>query len=138
MALTYATHRQLLEPLEVAQNMASMNFISSNPCFSPLCFCRNVDALKEIHGLLIVHGLTGGLLCDTKFVSLYGSFAQVGHARLVFDRMENQDFYSWKVTMRCYFLNDLHSEVIRFYARIRIYVRQVRPCCIFSRLEGML
>ncbi|KAB1208072.1 hypothetical protein CJ030_MR7G003004 [Morella rubra] len=142
--LTYATHQQLLEPPEVAQTMASMNFISSNPCFSLLSFCRNVDALKEIHGLLIVHGLTCELLCDTKLVSLYGSFAQVGLARLVFDRMESQDFYSWKVMMRWYFLNDLHSEVIRFYARMRVFVRQcddvvfsivLKACCELREID---
>jgi pentatricopeptide repeat protein len=138
--LTYATHQQPLESPELApaQTIASLHSISSNPGFTLLGFCRNTDALKIIHGLLIVNGLTGELLYDTKLVSLYGSFGQVEHARLVFDRIENPDFYSWKVMLRWYFLNDLYSEIIRFYTCMRICVREcdnivfsivLKACC---------
>ncbi|KAE8023175.1 hypothetical protein FH972_008910 [Carpinus fangiana] len=138
--LTYATRQQPLESQELAlaQTIASMESISSNPCFFLLGFCRNIDSLKIIHGSLIVSGLTGELLCDTKLVSMYGSFGRVEHARLVFDRIENPDFYSWKVMIRWYYLNDLYSEVIRFYTRKRICVREcdngvfsfvLKACC---------
>jgi pentatricopeptide repeat protein len=115
-----------------------MHSITSNPCFYLLGICRNIDSLKKIHGLLIVHGFTGELLCDTKLVSLYGSFGYVGNARLVFDKMESPDFYSWKVMIRWYFLNDLYSEIIRFYTCLRKCVREfdnvvfsivLKACC---------
>ena len=138
--LTYATHQQPLESQELALalTIASMDSISSNPCFSLLGFCRNIDSLKIIHGLLIVNGLTGELLYDTKLVSMYGSFGRVEHARLVFDRIENPDFYSWKVMIRWYYLNNLYSEVIRFYGCKGICVREcdnfvfstvLKACC---------
>lgn len=88
--------------------------------------------------MLIVNGLTGELLYDTKLVSLYGSFGHVEHARLVFDRIENPDFYAWKVMIRWYYLNDLYSEIIRFYTRKRICGREcdngvfsivLKACC---------
>ncbi|KAF5449557.1 hypothetical protein F2P56_029989 [Juglans regia] len=143
-SLAYATQQQPLEPPELAHTIASMSSISSNPCFSLLGFCRNFDSLKKTHGLLIVHGLTGELQCDTKLVSLYASFARVWHARLVFDRIEKPDFLSWKVMIRWYFLNDLHSEIIRFYSRMRICVREcdnvvfsivLKACCELRNLD---
>ncbi|KAG6654198.1 pentatricopeptide repeat-containing protein At2g03380, mitochondrial isoform X1 [Carya illinoinensis] len=142
--LAYATQQQPLEPPELAHTIASMSSIFSNPCFSLLGFCRKLDSLKKAHGLLIVHGLTGELQCDTKLVSLYASFAHVGHARLVFDRIEKPDFLSWKVMIRWYFLNDLHLEIIRFYSRMRICVSEcdnvvfsivLKACCELRNLD---
>ncbi|KAJ7953876.1 Pentatricopeptide repeat-containing protein [Quillaja saponaria] len=118
-SLTYATYQQ--QTME-ATTIASMQSISSNPCFSLLRFCRNMDSLKRIHGLLVVHGMTGDLLCDTKLISLYGSFGFVDSARLVFDRMIDPDFYSWKVMLRWYFLNDFYSDIICFYTQMRMFV----------------
>lgn len=102
------------------QALDSVNSISSNPCFALLGFCRNIDSLKKVHAFVIVNGLKGDLLCDTKLVSLYGSFGHVGYARLVFDRIPDPDFYSWKVMIRWYFLNDMYTEIIRFYAHMSV------------------
>ncbi|KAE8716110.1 Pentatricopeptide repeat-containing protein [Hibiscus syriacus] len=99
--------------------------ISSNPSFALLGFCKNIDYLKKVHALFFVSGIKGDLLCDTKLVSLYGTFGHVGCARLVFDRISEPDFYSWKVMIRWYFLNDLYTEIIGFYARMRM---SVGPC----------
>ncbi|KAE8666045.1 T-box transcription factor TBX5, putative isoform 1 [Hibiscus syriacus] len=95
--------------------------ISSNPSFSLLGFCKNIDYLKKVHALFFVSGIKGDLLCDTKLVSLYGTFGHVGVARLVFDRIPEPDFYSWKVMIRwaCYELQDIdegrkvHCEIIK-------------------------
>ncbi|OMO71909.1 hypothetical protein COLO4_27937 [Corchorus olitorius] len=108
--------------LQMYHSLASMHSISSNPCFALLGFCKNIDSLKKMHAVFIVNGLRGDLLCDTKLVSLYGSFGHIGYARLMFDGIPDPDFYSWKVMIRWYFLNDLYTEIIRFYARMRISV----------------
>ncbi|XWS34159.1 hypothetical protein CRYUN_Cryun21dG0016200 [Craigia yunnanensis] len=100
--------------------LASVHLISSNPCFALLGFCKNIDSLKKVHALFIINGLKGDLLCDTKLVSLYGSFGHVGYARSMFDRIPDPDFYSWKVMIRWYFLNDLYKEIIGFYARMSV------------------
>ncbi|XVF85859.1 hypothetical protein PTKIN_Ptkin17bG0151700 [Pterospermum kingtungense] len=100
--------------------LASVHSIYSNPCFAILGLCRNIDSLKKVHALFIVNGLNGDLLCDTKLVSLYGSFGHVGYARLLFDRIPDPDFYSWKVMIRWYFLNDMYRDIIRFYARMSV------------------
>ncbi|GKU99639.1 hypothetical protein SLEP1_g12454 [Rubroshorea leprosula] len=104
-------------------SLASMHTISSNHVFSLLGLCRNVGTLMKSHALLIVQGLGGDLLCDTKLVSLYGSFGNLEYARLLFDKMPERDFYSWKVMLRGYFLHDLHVEIIWFYNRMRMCVR---------------
>ncbi|KAL0003761.1 hypothetical protein SO802_011322 [Lithocarpus litseifolius] len=128
--LTYATthhyHQQpLSEPPEHAHTLASMHSISSYPWFPLLGICQNIDSLKKVHGLLIVHGLTGELPCDTKLVSMYGSFGYVENARLVFDKIENPDFYSWKVMIRWYFMNDLYEDIIGFFTSLR---KRLREC----------
>ncbi|GAV74548.1 PPR domain-containing protein/PPR_2 domain-containing protein [Cephalotus follicularis] len=99
-----------------------MHSISSNRCFSLLGLCKNTHSLKRIHGLLIVHGLTGNLLFDTKLVSLYASFGHVAFARLLFDQIPDPDHYSYKVMIRWYFLNNLFHEIIGFYNHSRMFV----------------
>ncbi|KAL6958558.1 hypothetical protein U1Q18_048809 [Sarracenia purpurea var. burkii] len=100
---------------EIYETIASVHSISSNPFFSLLGLCKNISSLKTIHSLLVVHGLAGDLLFQTKLVSLYGLFAEIDSARLVFDRIPNPGIYSYKVMIRWYFLNDLYSEIIEFY-----------------------
>ncbi|XP_015872488.3 pentatricopeptide repeat-containing protein At2g03380, mitochondrial [Ziziphus jujuba] len=118
--LTHANYQlPFSEPPELSRTSASMQYLFSNPCFSLLRFCRNIDSLKKVHALLIVDGLSNDILCGTKLVSLYGSFGHVQNARLVFDQMRDPDLYSWKVMLRWYFLNDLYSEVIVFHNYMR-------------------
>lgn len=111
--------------------MYAVHSLSSDPCFSLLGICYDIRSLKKAHGLLFVHGLTGHLLFDTKLVSLYGAFGNVGFARLVFDRIPDPDLYSWKVMLRWYFLNDCHPEVVRVYGQMRSSVR-VNDNVVFS------
>ncbi|KAL7163811.1 hypothetical protein ACSBR2_039850 [Camellia fascicularis] len=115
------THPQqcLLQPPEFDQTVGSIRSISSNPFFSLLGLCRNLSSLKNIHALLLVHGLTTDLLFQTKLVSLYGFFGKIETARSVFDRIPHPDVYSYKVMIRWYFLNDLYLELILFYTRLR-------------------
>lgn len=127
------------DAMEAAQQTtASMRSISSNPCYHLLGICRNLDSLVKVHALLTVHGLAYDLLCLTKLMSLYGSFGHVRFARMVFDRIPNPDFYSYKVMIRWYFLNDLHSKTIRFYNCLRKCLREnddivfsivLKACC---------
>ncbi|XP_054791979.1 pentatricopeptide repeat-containing protein At2g03380, mitochondrial-like [Prosopis cineraria] len=113
-----------LEPLYLTHSsFDSVQYISSLPSFHLLSICRNINSLKNAHALLLVHGLTDDLLCVTKLVSLYGSFGFVQYARTVFDRIPSPDFYSWKVMLRWYFLNDMYSEIVPFYTRMRVSVQ---------------
>eukprot|EP00257_Ricinus_communis_P023091 XP_015582993.1 pentatricopeptide repeat-containing protein At2g03380, mitochondrial [Ricinus communis] len=119
--LSYLTHNQLsLDPPQDYYTTASVQSVFSNPCFYLLSLCKSIISLKRIHGLLIIDGLVSDLSCSTKLVSLYGSFGYIDDARLVFDRIPNPDFYSWKVMLRWYFLNDLYWEIIGFHSRLRI------------------
>ncbi|KAI4314109.1 hypothetical protein L6164_027045 [Bauhinia variegata] len=116
-------HPPPLEPAELRPTFdSSLRSISSHPSFYLLSICRNIDSLKKVHSLLHVHGMTGDLLCATKLVSLYGSFGFAKYARLVFDQMPSPDFYSWKVMIRWYFLNDMYREIVPFYASMRASV----------------
>ncbi|KAG4116375.1 hypothetical protein ERO13_D12G165700v2 [Gossypium hirsutum] len=121
-SLSYFTDQPFEYP-SLDPSLASLHSVSSNPCFALLSFCKNIDCLKEVHALFIINGIKGDLLCDTKLVSLYGSFGHVGYAGSVFDRIPEPDFYSWKVMIRWYFLNDLYTEIIGFYGRMRMSVR---------------
>ncbi|XP_057947983.1 pentatricopeptide repeat-containing protein At2g03380, mitochondrial [Malania oleifera] len=118
-ALTVTTDQYHPDYLQFDQTIASLQSASSNLCFALLGICRNIVSLKKIHGLFIVHGFTGDLLCETKLVSLYGLYGHIEIARSVFDRIQNPDFYSWKVMIRWYFMNDLYQEIIRVYIRMR-------------------
>ncbi|XP_022150709.1 pentatricopeptide repeat-containing protein At2g03380, mitochondrial isoform X1 [Momordica charantia] len=114
---TYPPQPQLSE---LDQTMASVQFISLNSSFYLMGLCRNIDTLIKFHGLLIVHGLVGNLLCDTKLVGVYGALGDVDSARLVFDQMPDRDFYAWKVMIRWYFLNDMFADIIPFYNSMRM------------------
>ncbi|KAJ4825323.1 hypothetical protein Tsubulata_043498 [Turnera subulata] len=119
-------HQQLpySPPHHLEPTMASSNHhIYSNPIFYLLGLCDNVYTLKTVHGLLVVHGLTRDISFNTKLVSLYGSFGHAKLARLVFDRIPDPDFYSCKVMLRWYFLNDLYREILGFYALMRLRCR---------------
>ncbi|XP_021807415.1 pentatricopeptide repeat-containing protein At2g03380, mitochondrial [Prunus avium] len=112
------------EPPDLSETLASTRSVFSNPCFNLLVLCRNIDSLKKVHSLLVLHGLSDDLLCRTKLISLYGSFGYVKCARLLFDQMPSPDFYSWKVMLRWYFMHNLYAEVMGFYTRMRICVRE--------------
>lgn len=128
-----------MDTIEATQKtLASIRSISSNPCYALLGICKNLASLEKIHALLIVHGLDNDLLCLTKLMSLYGSFGHVRFARVVFDRIPNPDLYSFKVMIRWYFLNELHSETIMFYNCLRKCLREsddvvfsivLKACC---------
>lgn len=69
---------------------------------------------------------------------MYGSFGHVHYARLVFNQMPDPDFYSFKVMIRWYFLNDLYREVVEFYRCLRKCLREhdnvlfsivLKACC---------
>ncbi|KAK7317954.1 hypothetical protein RJT34_02606 [Clitoria ternatea] len=101
---------------------SSLNYHHNAPSSLPPTFhlfriCTNLDTLKKLHASLVVHGLTGdhNLLSDTKLVSLYASFGLLHHARTLFHRIPSPDFYSLKVMLRSYFLNDMHSHVVSFH-----------------------
>ncbi|KAM0987129.1 hypothetical protein COP1_011363 [Malus domestica] len=110
------------EPPDFSQT--STHAVFSNPCFNLLVLCRNIDSLKKVHSLIVLHGLADDLLCRTKLISLYGSFGYIKCARYLFDKMPSPDFYSWKVMLRWYFMHNLYEEVIGFYNRMRMCARE--------------
>ena len=46
--------------------------------------------------------------------------------------MSSSDFYSWKVMIRWYFLNDRHSEIIRFYTQMRAFLLMKNDDFVFA------
>ncbi|CAK9142386.1 unnamed protein product [Ilex paraguariensis] len=118
------THQHDLQLPEIDRTIDSIRSISSNPYFSLLVLCKNIYSLKKIHALFIVHGLTNDLLCQTKLVGLYGLYGHIGNARLVFDQIQNPDFFTCKVMIRWYFMNDLYSEVVEFCNRMKKCLRE--------------
>ncbi|GAB4840087.1 hypothetical protein Ancab_020798 [Ancistrocladus abbreviatus] len=129
--------------LETGQTIASFNSVLSNP-YILLGYSKDIISLQQIHALLINHGLAHDLLCQTKLVSLYGSFGDLKLARLVFDRIQNPDLYSFKVMIRWYFLNELYRETVEFYSCLRKCLREnddvvfaivLKACCELRDLE---
>ncbi|KAL1365817.1 hypothetical protein HN51_013783 [Arachis hypogaea] len=105
------------------------------PTFYLARMCQNADTLKKLHATLIVHGLCGGadqLLSATKLLSLYGSFGLVGSARRLFDQLPSPDLYSFKVMIRWYFLNDMHSDVVSIYDLARVTLGALNEDVVFS------
>ncbi|KAM5567314.1 pentatricopeptide repeat-containing protein [Rosa sericea] len=112
------------DPPELSQAKASTQSVLSNPAFNLLVMCRNIDSLRKVHSLLVVHGLSNDLVCHTKLISLYASFGHVNCARLVFDEMPSPDFYSSKVMLRWYFMHNVYEEVVGLFRRMRMWVRE--------------
>ncbi|XP_057529649.1 pentatricopeptide repeat-containing protein At2g03380, mitochondrial [Amaranthus tricolor] len=111
---------------------------SLNPAYLLMYACKNLPSLRVLHALLTVHGLTDDLLCLTKLVSLYGAFGSLSFAHKVFDKIPNPDFYSFKVLIRWYFKNGLHSETILCYNCLRKHLKEtddvlfsivLKACC---------
>ncbi|GAA0153538.1 hypothetical protein LIER_11752 [Lithospermum erythrorhizon] len=65
-------------------------------------------------------------------MSQYGSFGHVKYARKLFDELPEPDFYSCKVMIRWYFLNDCHKEVVGFFGSMRRFVFDVVDNVVFS------
>ncbi|MED6187879.1 hypothetical protein PIB30_080709 [Stylosanthes scabra] len=105
------------------------------PTFYLARMCQNADTLKKVHATLIVHGLCGGadhLLSATKLLSLYGSFGLLRPARRLFDQLPSPDLYSFKVMIRWYFLNDMHSHVVSIYDLARLTLGALNDDVVFS------
>lgn len=113
------THQEYERLPEIEQTLASIHSISVNPFFALLGLCKNKFILHKVHSLLIVHGLTGDRLYQTKLVSLYGFLGHVANARLVFDQIPNPDLSTCKVMIRWYFINDLYMDIVGFYTCMR-------------------
>ncbi|KAL2906675.1 hypothetical protein RDABS01_005385 [Bienertia sinuspersici] len=140
----YTYYSTTLQTDRIQQTKASMRNISCNPAYLLLGTCKNLPSLLKVHALLTVHGLANDLLCLTKLVSLYGSFGYLSFARKVFDRIPNPDLYSFKVMIRWYFLNELHSETIMCYKCLRKCLREVddivfsivlKACCELRAID---
>ncbi|CAM8939910.1 unnamed protein product [Rhodiola kirilowii] len=88
-----------------------------------LGLCNNVNSLRKLHALLVVDG-ANEFLCQTKLVSMYGSFGLVNDACKVFDLITEPDFFAFKVMIRWYFMYDLYEEILRFFRRLRLCLRE--------------
>lgn len=131
------TNQQTPTQHELDQTFASFHSLPSIPCLNLLGLCKSTGSLKAFHALLIVDGLTNDK-CNTKLVSMYGSFGHVKYARSVFDSMPNPDFYSFQVMIRWYFLNDLYKDIVEFYKCMRkrlkehdnfVFSKVLKACC---------
>ncbi|KAJ6357266.1 hypothetical protein OIU78_005185 [Salix suchowensis] len=119
-----ATHQLPLDyPLQVHLHHRNMPLppIHHNFFYS---LCDNINTLMEMHAHLIVQGLTRDLSCSTKLVSLYGSLGRLDFARSVFDTIPDPDFLSWKVIIRWYFLNSEFRDIMGFYNRMRMCLKE--------------
>ncbi|KAF9674386.1 hypothetical protein SADUNF_Sadunf10G0121900 [Salix dunnii] len=119
-----ATHQPPLDhPLQVHLHQRNMPLPPVHHDFF-YSLCDNINTLMEMHAHLIVQGLTRDLSCSTKLVSLYGSFGRLDFARSVFDTIPDPDFLSWKVIIRWYFLNSEFRDIIGFYNRMRMCLKE--------------
>ncbi|CAN8253647.1 unnamed protein product [Cochlearia groenlandica] len=110
------THESILSK----DDPVSINYAASSPCFLLLSKCTNIDSVKKSHASLTLNGVLGiDISCATKLVSLYGSFGYTKDARKVFDEITQPDFYSMKVMLRCYSLNNEFVQLIKFYPLVK-------------------
>ncbi|XP_027345228.1 pentatricopeptide repeat-containing protein At2g03380, mitochondrial [Abrus precatorius] len=90
------------------------------PTFYLSHLCTNMETLKKLHASLLIQGLTSNIFTNTKLLSLYASFGLINDARTLFNHFPSNDFYSFKLMLRSYFLNDMHSHVVSFYHLMRL------------------
>lgn len=132
-------------------SIAALYSISSH--VKLLALCNSINSLRKLHALLIVDGANSEFQCQTKLLSMYGSFGRMSDACKVFDLITEPDFFAFKVMIRWYFMYDMHEEVIGFFGHLRtclsefdnvvfsIVLKACRELCQFDegrKLHGLI
>lgn len=117
-------HQESTHTFKTDQTLASIYSICSNPFYTILRLCKSKSSIQRVHSFLIVHGQVSIHLYQRTLVSLYGKIGQIRSARRVFAGMPDPDLDDFKVMIRWYFINDLYRDVIGFYDRMRVCVRE--------------
>ncbi|OAY81894.1 Pentatricopeptide repeat-containing protein, mitochondrial [Ananas comosus] len=125
-------HLQTLSTNTIKHLPKPQELSNPNPFLSLLHSCSNLFSLKQIHALLVVHGLIQNLPLNTKLVSSYCAFESLESARKVFDEIPDPDLYSWKVMLRWYVVSDHYVEAIGFYGRRMRQCLLVEDNVVFS------
>lgn len=112
---------QLKEALQIL--CASHHCISFNSYTyaSILQTCTSKMALmegKQVHAHLLLSGFEEDLFLGTKLISMYAMCGSIEDARLVFDKMPNQNVFLWTAMINGYVRNHLFREAIQLYSQL--------------------
>nr|CAD1820802.1 unnamed protein product [Ananas comosus var. bracteatus] len=73
---------------------------------------------REVHALLVSHGLAADLFAMTALVNMYAKCRRVDEARRVFDGMPRRDLIAWNAMVAGYAQNGLAEAALRMAARM--------------------
>lgn len=75
---------------------------------------------KEIHGQLVVSGLSSNVFAMTGVVNMYAKCRQVNEAYKMFDRMPQRDLVSWNTIVAGYSQNNLPKFALELVSRMQM------------------
>lgn len=73
---------------------------------------------KQVHAHLLLSGFEEDLFLGTKLISMYAMCGSIEDARLVFDKMPNQNVFLWTAMINGYVRNHHFREAIQLYSQL--------------------
>eukprot|EP01018_Ginkgo_biloba_P008990 Gb_03996 [translate_table: standard] len=87
----------------------------SNNYVNLLQASANMNELKHMHAHLLICGIEQNVFVGTTLVSMYGKYASVGDARLVFDEMSKRNVFTWNAMIGVYATHGFCDEALTLY-----------------------
>lgn len=87
--------------------------------------CRNIEKLRQIHGILIRRGLESHPVMNFKLQHSYSSLGHVRASAALFNLTQNPNVFSYTAIIRGHAINGLHEHALEFY--VRMLTEKVEP-----------
>eukprot|EP01018_Ginkgo_biloba_P019771 Gb_28393 [translate_table: standard] len=94
--------------------------VDCNTYASLLLACTNVQAVKQVHGVMVRSGLNQNISIATKLVNMYATSGRMEFARHVFDKIYKPNVFLWNVMIRGYAANGSCQEALALYYQMQL------------------
>eukprot|EP01018_Ginkgo_biloba_P018482 Gb_07217 [translate_table: standard] len=110
------------QPIQKSKQQSKGNNVYSNTFTSVATLlkgCTNITALKQVHASMLTSGLEQNNSLGAHLLSKYAMWGCINNARLVFDKMCNQNIFLWNVMIKEYVSNGLCEEALTLYHQMQ-------------------
>eukprot|EP01018_Ginkgo_biloba_P039769 Gb_41015 [translate_table: standard] len=102
-----------------SQDYNALDFNMYTGLASTLQVCSNTKVLKQVHARLLRNGIEQNVFLGTQLVTKYAICGSMEYARLVFDKIYEQDVVLWNAMIRGYAKYGLGEEGLRLYYQMQ-------------------
>ncbi|KAK9089412.1 hypothetical protein Scep_028494 [Stephania cephalantha] len=88
-----------------------------------LTACGNLGRVKqgkEVHGKVVVAGISGNVVVESSLLDMYGKCGLVEYSRMVFDRMPRKNAVSWCALLGAYCQNGELKTVLELFREMEM------------------